>query len=529
MISIDQNSNSLWDTLPKLQALQQAGIKFTHFVEDIDVAFTRVGSNSAEPDLTIEQYYRNGSLDWGASLFYMDFLGRCPVNLNDITQYTGSTPAATAKSLGMSVDELFTTYSGGDNWQLTAASYQNGRKDTHRLLGDLTRDETNPFIFKLFDTAEADLMSRFPQADSQKRIETWFSREREKIQFLSGKCDKLAELYRQWLQSYFPEKCIGFTSSFFGNENSLSSATFELLHKIIRNYELFCRIYNESIEESGVELSLLSADTGTLPFFTVFRHNGHLVRSPLFLKNNKLVAGPLEWPVDCSMSNFFSLVSCLTGKALLLVIIARMQPNGSPLALPLHGSLYTPAAVILERKMRENGLLKTQLHPIMRVRLNFLDQLARTDTIITPPNYLHGFLPSQISTRDFAKAVPEIIQESQSMLKQLKNEKTRKPLFQKWQPELHQKINELKKLKDRYGRTPEKRHLCSSIWTEIKNTEKKLHQFCYEKVINTYHASELDYWNSRGAIMPWAIAAGGKEFYQHVISNAQIYDEQKGC
>lgn len=40
MISIDQNCHSLWDVVPKLQALAAHGKKVRHFIEDIDVAFT---------------------------------------------------------------------------------------------------------------------------------------------------------------------------------------------------------------------------------------------------------------------------------------------------------------------------------------------------------------------------------------------------------------------------------------------------------------------------------------------------------
>ncbi len=36
MFSIDQNCHSLWDVLPKLQALQRRAEAVTHFVEDID-------------------------------------------------------------------------------------------------------------------------------------------------------------------------------------------------------------------------------------------------------------------------------------------------------------------------------------------------------------------------------------------------------------------------------------------------------------------------------------------------------------
>ena len=81
MISIDQNSHSLWDTLPKLQVLAAAGVGVTHYVEDIDVAFTQLGKNRDGLRLKMERerFYPSGGQDWGAGLFYTEFLGRLPV------------------------------------------------------------------------------------------------------------------------------------------------------------------------------------------------------------------------------------------------------------------------------------------------------------------------------------------------------------------------------------------------------------------------------------------------------------------
>jgi hypothetical protein len=40
-----------------------------------------------------------------------------------------------------------------------------------------------------------------------------------------------------------------------------------------------------------------------------------------------------------------------------------------------------------------------------------------------------------------------------------------------------------------------------------------------------YHTAELDYWDSRGAIRPWAIALGGQSFYEDLVENAEVYQE----
>ncbi|MBQ6471809.1 MAG: hypothetical protein IJJ33_07490, partial [Victivallales bacterium] len=85
-ISIDQNSNGLWDTVPKLAALSAHGMAGTHYLEDVDAAFTRRGAHPGEPpSLLPERFYRGGGSDWGAALFYTDLLGRQPWDLQELT------------------------------------------------------------------------------------------------------------------------------------------------------------------------------------------------------------------------------------------------------------------------------------------------------------------------------------------------------------------------------------------------------------------------------------------------------------
>ena len=96
MFSIDQNSHSLWDALPKVQALAAAGHAVTHFIEDIDVAFTSMGAEvDASPlRLVRERFHRSGGADWGAALFYSEFLGRQAVEVRQWEPYTGQKTAA---------------------------------------------------------------------------------------------------------------------------------------------------------------------------------------------------------------------------------------------------------------------------------------------------------------------------------------------------------------------------------------------------------------------------------------------------
>jgi len=37
----------------------------------------------------------------------------------------------------------------------------------------------------------------------------------------------------------------------------------------------------------------------------------------------------------------------------------------------------------------------------------------------------------------------------------------------------------------------------------------------------------MDYWDSRGAILPWCLALGGEQFYHRVVQGARIYEERQ--
>lgn len=179
-ISIDQNSNSLWDTIPKLHALKSHKMDFLHLVEDIDLAFTKVGANSPKktPQLTYEQYYRNGNLDWGASLFYSKFLGKLPVNIRTLEKYSGISTGALLRQLNHSEETFFGEYAVSDNLQMTAPSYTED-KDYHRTLGDISVKEIFPLISEIIDFAEEDLLKSFPEKESCQRIKKWFTSERK--------------------------------------------------------------------------------------------------------------------------------------------------------------------------------------------------------------------------------------------------------------------------------------------------------------------------------------------------------------
>ena len=521
-ISIDQNTNSLWDVLPKIEALHAHNKELLHYVEDIDVAFTRVGSKKSSPQLTLEQYYPNGSLDWGASLFYMDFLGKVPLNLANLSPYTGKKTATTAKALGLTLDELYAQFSVADNYQLTGSSYVAAHPEKHRVLGDLSTALKKPFIKQLLNLAEQDTLERFIDKDSQSRTKLWFTKERQTLDQLWHKASDLATFYQAWIKAHLPAAKLELTSELF-SEDQMARLNFDLLKKIIKNYPLFQKIYNQSIEESGVELSPLCE--GSLPFFASYKVNGQHVRSGLKLINNQIKIADQYFDIETTFDAFFGKIDILVGKALLLIITVRDFNIGHPLILPELGSLYTPAAVILANKLIKHQFIDQKPHAIFRLQFNFIDQLKNSKSVISMPRHLQHQLGTELAASELAKKLPTAMIKSQLILEQLTNPAMRENLFSAWTEELTQTIKQLKQTKAICGQDPDRRHQCSTLWIEIKKWEQEKERICFQRIVDLVQTTEMNYWNSRGALKPWSIAAGGEEFYHHLLKNSKLREE----
>ena len=531
-ISIDQNSNSLWDTIPKLHALIAQNLPIIHYVEDIDVAFTRVGSKKQSdnrPSLTPEQYYRNGNLDWGASLFYMSFLGRCPVNLRDLEKYTGKSTAAMARALDLTEDLLYSTYAVGDNQQLTGPSYLEPTHKAHRLLGDITRAEFEAPLQELLIHAETDLLNSFPEPEVQHRIKTWFNTESKLVDQLldNNNYTSLGDLYQDWMNHHLPNNPSKKTSELLSSQSKAGEITFKLLQKITARYHLFVELYNTSIEETNLELTPINLKSGDLPFFAIYNHDGHLVRSPLRLNEESIEAGFMNWKVSESYQTFSSNenMTCLTGKALLLVILVRLRGIDNDLVLPYNGSLYTPAANKLVEKLIAHEFIDRPARSIKRVKLNFIHNWHGLDTTIKLPKYLQRTFGQQITADEFSRIFEEKMEAASAELTMCLDKASRKTWSEQQFPALFQKITELEELRKNYGQDPEKRHLCHQLWSELKPLQKQLNKQIFEQIIENNHICNLDYWNSRGALLPWSVALGGEDFYQNLVQQAEIYHE----
>jgi hypothetical protein len=493
-LSIDQNSHVLWDTVPKLAALARLGLAGTHCIEDIDVAFTRQG---AAPDdrtlgLAPERYYRSGNSDWGAALFYTEFLGRNALNPRELEPYTGLTTASLARKLNLSVDDFYARYAGSDNWQLVGSSYA-GDAGYHRVIGDLALAETAPFVRQLLEHARADLDHRFPDADAQARVRVWHAAESATVErLLAGMPDaRLTDFYAAWLRDSLPGPAprISLTSELMRPDPD--APRMQLFRLFLADYATWAGHYNAAIAETDCGLKPLDTQAGELPFFAVFRSaEGRPSRTALALSSDgRLVAGSRDWPAARPFPEWLAKMRddglvCLSGKALLLVLQARLKPDGAPLALPHLGSLYMPAAWAFERRLRAARLLPWPAHPVLRVRFRFLERLRRVQTRIRLPAYLRDAAGTDIlPAAEFAARLPELQANAAAELEQAMTSTGRDTLRDAAFPERAWRIRELDARRRELARDPATRAEAGVLWDRQKEEETRLLEATVERLL----------------------------------------------
>jgi hypothetical protein len=535
MFSIDQNCHSLWDVIPKLQALSARGCDVTHLIEDIDVAFTAMGTDSGGGlRLARERFHRSGGQDWGAALFYFEFLGRQPVEIRQWEPLTGMKTSVLARKLARSVDELYEEFSPGDNWQLIGPSYVGDRRH-HRVIGDLGVAETAGFLRELFDRAEADMTWKFPSAASRQRLREWFDAERGRLEQMLSQLDgaRLVDLYAAWLRQYLGTSVVlGRTSNVLACRPGSPRA--ELLEVFLRDYDLAAGLYNQAIEEAMSPLHCLRTDEGELPFYATLRHQGHTVRTGVFLRGREIRIGDETFPLGrdrrLPLERLRSAgIACLAGKALLLVMQFRAGGEAQALALPYRGSLYMATSHRLTAKLAGHGLLDGPLRPVLRVRFHLLDRLRGVETVIRLPAYLADCLGrEEVPARALGEAHEGIRAEAGRRLEAFADAAER----EKWQrrsfPETFERLVALDGRRRLLAGTDAKNPETRRIWKEIKTLQSELADRTLRQVARDTQAAELDYWDSRGALLPWCIALGGRKLYDEVMAKAETYEEQPG-
>lgn len=531
-ISIDQNCHPLWDTIPKLEALAVHGWNGVHCIEDIDVAFSRQGAQPGDSGLALlpERYYRGGHSDWGAALFGHGFLGRLPLDVRALEPYTGRTTAALARLLETSVDGLYDRWSASDNWQLVGPSYAADAR-WHRLIGDVRLSEAGPYVLELLRRARQDLRERFPEATVQERLDGWFSQQEAlaAARIAAEPEAPLTELYRRWLQACLARGIpLALTSERFGLRRLAD--TDPVLGLFLRRYTDAAGAYNAALQEAATGMSPLRLPDGELPFFVSVRRDGRLLRCPAILRDGVLAAGDLHWPLQDGALPVAAMerdgVVALAGKALVLVLQARLGPEQAVLALPHQGSLYMPAAHAFERNLRRSGLLTAPARPVLRVRFRFLDLWRGVSTRVRLPPYLAAVVGvTEAPAAQVAEALTAATAAARRDLDALRDARRRDPIVRARFPALHDERDALDRERRVAAADPRRRPEATALWQRIKGIDRRLAEAHAEWALGLLRVLDVGYYDSRGALLPWCLALGGEPFYRHMLAQAELIPE----
>ena len=534
MFSIDQNCHSLWDALPKLHALASKSIPATHFIEDLDAAFTAMGATIDGQKLAIvrERFHRSGGADWGAALFYTEFLGRQMAEVRDWEPLTGMKTSVLAKKLGRSVDDLYDEFSPSDNWQLIGSSFV-GDREHHRVVGDLSLAETAQFVRELLARARHDVLASFPAEASRQRTEEWFGRETALVEGLLDELagGRLVDLYERWMAAHLARPIgLDLTSRLFACDRP-DTPGLRMVRPFVSDYDRAAGLYNEAIAETAIPLRPLDTKPGELPLFATMTHNGHLVRTGVTFRDGVVeIAGRTIKPnADgslCPQALSRAGIQCLVGKAMLLVSQVRLGSSGEELALPHRGSAYMPAAHALASKLAGAGMMEGSLRPVIRVRLRLLDRLCELDTPIRLPAYLAGAIGSEeVPARRLGEAWQDLAGQARQRLKCFRDDNAR----QRWQvsemPDLHAKIAALNARRRDLATTNPKAPELREIWKAVSELQTTILDRTVRRIDADSQLADLEYYDTRGAALPWCVALGGESFYNSVIGRAELYEE----
>jgi hypothetical protein len=290
-------------------------------------------------------------------------------------------------------------------------------------------------------------------------------------------------------------------------------------------------LYNQALEETDSPLRPLRRKKGELPFFAVCRHQGHQVRCHVNLDDGRLVIADRQ--VDLGTDQAGTLANCgaagieaIAGKALLLVIQVRMAPAGQGLAMPYQGSLYMPAAHRLEAKLRQAQILSEPLAPLLRVRFRLLDRMAQSDAILRLPDHLAAAAGTEeMPASKLAEIWEDLQAQARRRLEQFKTDQGRQEWHKADCGDLIERIEQQDAQREAIARENPKDPRMREIWAQTRQLKSELLERTVDQIAQDWQVAQVDYWDSRGALLPWSIALGGESFYDGLISQAEIYEE----
>ena len=115
--------------------------------------------------------------------------------------------------------------------------------------------------------------------------------------------------------------------------------------------------------------------------------------------------------------------------------------------------------------------------------------------------------------------------EAAQRLESFKDQAGRKRWQQACHPKLTAAIDEIDARRRKLAAgTPDPQRI-RPLWNQAKALQTELLELTLRQIARDWQLREIDYWDSRGALLPWCVGLGGKAFYDHLIAKAELYED----
>lgn len=545
LYSADQNCTPFWDTWPKLEFALKGGRSIFHLIHDTDTIFHNQSVKEESP-FTVKWFNDkyDGSHYYSPNLFYYQFLGKHePFPVNEFETYTGLKLSKISSLLKMSVEELYEQFGSYDKLALLGkGKYHNG----FRIAAGVKVSECKEQIDEMFHLIQENIMHFIVTKKQENNLIDTLSEWKSEIDkiIISYPETTFSNLFLLLMQSKFNEKVSFLSCSDYFQVVPENKENFHFFLSFLERYGVYAKCYNDALHKHGSTISPLDILKGELPFYATRRVDGILLRFPLYVLGNKLIfqnqSCNLKQNTWASLLNFCEQVGIesIVGKAIPLMMQLRHQEYGGVVVMPKLGSPYMSIVDTYTEKLNNQGIYAKVQH-VSLVDFQVFNALNKADFSFRLPNYLQETFKTEIiHCQDFVKQLNLHIKEAHRVLNLCKQgEEARKLIMREYHPSL---VSELSLLEDeRHSQG----YLLTGLSKETKEYKQQLDKFiqikeehksklseyvnklCY-LLFNKWHVSNINYFNNRGSIELWAKSLGGLDFYESIIDNALLEEQQ---
>ncbi len=180
----------------------------------------------------------------------------------------------------------------------------------------------------------------------------------------------------------------------------------------------------------------------------------------------------------------------------------------------------------LTEKLTAVGVLQGKLRGILRVRFPLLDRMKDLQTVIRLPEHLVPcFGRDEIPACELGNNYASLAKQAAARLESFKDTRTRDRWCAESFPAVTGQIEQLDRRRRELAQRDPKSHQIRELSARQKQLQVRLLDELLRQIARDTQVAEIEYWDSRGALLPWCVALGGKDLYNQIVANAETYED----